>query len=380
MRDKVKIDIVFTRYSPPFFKGGVETYISYLDANLRAKGIDTRIIAMDDKYDYQDKYENIIKVKIWRVPVLAGLWFQKRIKNELDKSDLINIHYPTFGAMQFRKPTILTLHGIASDKANFRNRKTIYNILRSWYRLSLMKILEDRTFKKVDAIICLNDLLKEQLLERNVPSEKIFLIRNGVDTKKFSYVQSILKKHNTNISFLYVGRFIHSKNILKLLEAFKSKDFSGCYLEIVGVGPLENQIKRIIDSKELQHINISFLGYKSGDELVRLYQNCDYYVLPSFYEGLPFTLLEAMACGKPAIVGSFANADVVVKDQQNGFIIPEENIDSIREVLKKAITNKNRLGEMSISARQHIEDNFSMRQAMENTISLFKEIVELNKK
>lgn len=380
MRNKVKIDIVFTRYSPPFFKGGVETYISYLDANLRTKGFDTRIIAMADKYNYQDKYGNIKKVKIWRVPVLVGLWFQKRIKNDLENSDLINIHYPTFGALRFRKPAILTLHGIASDKANFRNQRTIYNILRSWYRLSLMKILEDRTFKNVDAIICLNDLLKKQLLERNVSSDKIFLIRNGVDTKRFSYVQSNFKQHNTNISFLYVGRFIHSKNILKLLEAFKSQDLSGCYLEIAGVGPLENQIKRIISSKELQHINISFLGYKSGNDLVRLYQNCDYYVLPSFYEGLPFTLLEAMACGKPAIVGNFANADVVVKDQQNGFIIPEENVDSIRKVLKKAIANKDRLEEMSISARQHIEKNFSLQQAMEKTVSLFKQIVVSNKK
>ena len=377
MDRKIHIDNVFTRYSPPNFKGGIETYIYYLDNYLRDKGLSTRVIAMKDDYDYDASLGDILKIPVKRIPVFVGLLFQKKFRSLVKNSDIVNIHYPTLGALKMKAPLILTLHTFASDKEEIGKKNSLRKVLRSWYRSSLMKWLEKKTFQQAEQIICLNDELKQELLKRKVDSQKIHIIRNGVDTDKFAYQPPKPISENDKLKFLFLGRFIDRKNIIELIHAFARLDAETCKLMVAGVGALESQIKNLLDEKYPDK-DIEFLGYKTGEEVIEAFRTSDVFVLPSFYEGLPFTLLEAMSCGKPAIVGNFANASLVVDEEKNGFIIPQNSIESIAETLEKALAHKTELEEMAENARRHIEQHFSLQDSLEKTWQVFEKVLEKN--
>lgn len=113
--------------------------------------------------------------------------------------------------------------------------------------------------------------------------------------------------------------------------------------------------------------------------MIEVFRASDIFVLPSFYEGLPFTLLEAMSCGKPAVVGNFANASLMVDEGQNGFIIPQNSVDSIAETLEEALVHKTELKKMSENARRRIEQHFSLQDSLEKTWQVFEKVLEKNK-
>ncbi|MCF8218600.1 MAG: glycosyltransferase family 4 protein [Bacteroidales bacterium] len=378
MDRKIHIDNVFTRYSPPNFKGGIETYIYYLDNYLRDKGLSTRVIAMKDDYDYDASLGDILKIPVKRIPVFVGLLFQKKIRPLFKNSDIVNIHYPTLGVWKIQAPLILTLQTFASDKEEIGKKNSLRKVLRAWYRSSLMKWLEKKTFQQAEQIICVNDELKQELLKRNVDPQKIHVIRNGVDTEKFSYQPPAPKKDDEKLKFLFLGRFIDRKNIIELIHAFARLDAETCKLMVAGVGVLEPRIKDLIEN-EYPDRDIEFLGYKSGEEVIEAFRTSDVFVLPSFYEGLPFTLLEAMSCGKPAVVGNFANASLVVNEEQNGFIIPQNSIEAMAETLEKALAHRNELKKMSENARRHIEQHFSLQDSLEKTWQVFAGVLEESK-
>jgi glycosyltransferase involved in cell wall biosynthesis len=89
---------------------------------------------------------------------------------------------------------------------------------------------------------------------------------------------------------------------------------------IVGTGPLATEVKKRL-LKYGNHAH-SFIEYIPENELPTFYNACDIYVLPSFVEGMPLSLMEAMACGKPVIATEISDVPLIVKNGINGIVIP----------------------------------------------------------
>jgi len=359
-----KIIQVFTRYSPPYFKGGIETFIHNLSSYLSKKGYKSEIIAMKDEFPYKDEQNNIIKLKVPKIPVFVALLFQRKFWKYVKEGDVVTIHYPTLGVFKPKsRKAVLILHTLASEEGQYYNRFSLKGYLRKLYRAYFAGLLEKITFRKVEHIVCLNQDIYQKLLKRKVPKEKISLIKNGVDTEKFAFAEPRELKEDDKVRFLYVGRLIERKNIKKMLEAFSALNRNDFKLTIVGVGPLEKEIEELVSTK-YAHLDIEFLGYKSGDDLIEEYQKCDVYILPSFYEGLPFTLLEAMSAGKPAVVGGFSNAPDIINEGENGYIIRDNTVNAIKDSFLKVFDNKNKMKIQSYNSRSTVEENFSMENSM----------------
>lgn len=162
-------------------------------------------------------------------------------------------------------------------------------------------------------------------------NNKATVIPNGVDVKKFNYSLSkrnkIRKKLNIDNNILvlgHVGRFSYAKNhefILKIFEKVFNKLEKKCYLILVGDGDLKDKI--ISDNKNKSFFqNIIFLSQRTDiDELMSA---MDIFVFPSFYEGLPLTLIEAQACNLPIIMSNKITDFAIVDDK----LIKKERIDS----------------------------------------------------
>jgi glycosyltransferase involved in cell wall biosynthesis len=135
-------------------------------------------------------------------------------------------------------------------------------------------------------------------------------------------------------------------------------------LIIVGDGPEKHNLLKLADSLSLP---VEFLGTISYENLSKIYNEADLFVLPSFYEGLPLVALEAMACGTPTIV-SDGSPDLGIPRFERG------NVESLRKVLLETISSEERLEELSQQALS-LSRNYSWERTVEETFSFLHKFI-----
>ncbi|UJH91328.1 glycosyltransferase [Antarcticibacterium sp. 1MA-6-2] len=161
---------------------------------------------------------------------------------------------------------------------------------------------------KVDYFICNSKAIKKTNVKAlGIPEEKVKVIYRGRSFKDYKIssenVERIRKELNPGNKkiFLNVGRLIRSKGQLDLLQAFKIllEQYPENQLYIAGEGPLRAELEKKIAFYNLQN-NVHLLGYR--EDIPELLAVTDFFVFPSYFEGLPGALLEAIIAKKPTIV------------------------------------------------------------------------------
>lgn len=134
--------------------------------------------------------------------------------------------------------------------------------------------------------------------------------------------------------FLYFGRLSKEKGIRTLIEAFSKANVSE-KLYIVGSGPEEEQLRQTVKNLGMED-RILFLGFKKGSELKEIVANALCVCLPSeWYENGPYSVLEAQASGRPAIVSDYGGLPELVEDGRTGFIIKSGDVADLRKKIQK---------------------------------------------
>lgn len=223
-----------------------------------------------------------------------------------------------------------------------------------------------------DAIIVMNDydeeLCKTRHMIKNI--SQIYRISGvGVDLTRFSVDESGVEKRNLckELSVPKETRFVicvarlgRMKGVLDYIEAAKKicdKQSDICFL-LVGFGPLKSKIKKIISDNNLGD-KIKLLGWR--DDVHQLIQASDIFVLPTIYcEGLPVSIMEAMACSKPVVATYRRGCVDTVIDGQTGFLIPAKNAKALAEKILMLYNNETMRLEMGRAGRKRVEEYFEL--------------------
>lgn len=200
---------------------------------------------------------------------------------------------------------------------------------------------------------------------------KIPIIYNPVNLAKFQEVS--LDRNDNYVTFIIVARLVPVKNHQLLLDAFERtlKNFKNIRLKIVGDGPLKETL--------IQHTHnlgifskIDFLGQQ--DNIPYILKTADVFVLCSIYEGLPLSILEAMAAGLPIISTNVGGIKDIVKD--NGILVESNNVKALSEAMLELAKNEEKRKKMSENSLTSVikYDSRTMTQKhedlyLENTIS-----------
>ena len=229
-------------------------------------------------------------------------------------------------AYRFRKeiPYIVSLRG--SDVPGF-NKRFLFQYL-------LLKPLFKRIWRASYRVIANSEDLKS-LAEKTTPELPIEVIYNGIDIEEFT---PSVEGEADSFSIICVSRLIQRKCVDYLLRAMPVVigEHPHVHLVIVGEGDMEEDLKKL--SKELGlESNVSFRGYVRHEGLPELYRNADLFVLPSLWEGMSNTLLEAMATGLPVIVTDTGGTAELVSD--NGIVVPKQNSEAISEAILRLIND-----------------------------------------
>lgn len=208
-----------------------------------------------------------------------------------------------------------------------------------------------------------NDLLKNGITKKTLRVLGYGNVR-GVDMDYYSRRPNIMERANiikNNVfTFVFVGRIVKDKGVDELCEAFdKLSNVTPAKLILVGpyedkFDPISAKSKRIIEGNP----NISSVGSKFGDELLAYYAASDCFVLPSYREGFPNTVLEAGAMGLPSIVTDINGSREIIVEGENGVIIPSKSSDALFGAMMKMMSNKSARERMAGNARQMIADRF----------------------
>jgi len=196
-----------------------------------------------------------------------------------------------------------------------------------------MKILK---YSNIILSVAVHD--NDELALYSLPPNKVFPIENGI---VLPYPQ-LCKKVNKNTKFLilYVGRLGLRKGLFDLLAAAKivCKKKPNAYFIIAGKGELYSLLqKRIIELGLKEQVILT--GFLERDKLIALYKKATLYVLPSYYEGLPTSLLEAMSFSLPVIATSIKCNINVINSGNNGILIPARSPNSLANAIIDLLNN-----------------------------------------
>lgn len=180
-------------------------------------------------------------------------------------------------------------------------------------KIFLALLLEKISYYLADLIIVTSANDREYIItQHNIKSDKIKIIPNGVDVQLFNVLLDVKKEPGR---ILFVGRLIKQKNLFSLLEALQG--VKGAYLVIIGKGYLKEDLVRRARDYE---INVTFIDKIGNEDLPIEYNKSQLFILPSFFEGNPKVLLEAMACGLPVICTDVYGINNIVKHEHNGLL------------------------------------------------------------
>ena len=150
-------------------------------------------------------------------------------------------------------------------------------------------------------------------------------------------------------------------------------------VRLVLVGPNEDDLDPILqEAKDLIANNsaIEYVGEKYGDELLAYYAAADCFVLPSYREGFPNTVLEAGAMGLPCIVTDINGSREIIVEGENGVIVPPRDADVLFQAMLEMVRNKPNRDYMAGKARTMIESRFEQSFVQKCLMDFYDEILE----
>jgi glycosyltransferase involved in cell wall biosynthesis len=215
-----------------------------------------------------------------------------------------------------------------------------------------------KVFNKVDFVLCQSNHWKKYFEKTvsNSNSNKFIVIENCIDISKYNSLTNDLTIHPKEILFLsWVDK---NKGIYELLEASKllKDEKINFKLTIAGNGNAFDEIKSMIKNYNLED-NIDLFGWALGADKIKLLQKCNIYVLPSYYEGYPNSLLEAMASSKACIATNVGSISDIIENGTNGYLINPRNHIELYEKLKELISDNEKIIYFSNKARETILNN-----------------------
>lgn len=258
----------------------------------------------------------------------------KRILRERKSYDVVNLHAPhgcVYGLWRrtFRPagapPYVMTMQGseeryvVAMRHEHKKGRTSHFNWKnRIWHRL-YHQVMFDYSIKTCDGGAVANrEAWTCAELKFGREPGRIRYVPNGVEDGFF-----VERKYSANspIRLLYVGTWLDRKGVYYLAEAFESivRVVPGVSLTVAGCHSTEDQVKRFFGQEARKHVQV--IPRVSREEMPNLYAGHDIFVFPSLMEGMPLTLLEAMATGMPVVTTEIPGMVEIVEDGFNGLLV-----------------------------------------------------------
>lgn len=342
----------------PSVKGGITSVISQLLAHdWNSEGIDMKFIPT-----YVET-NNVRKI-LFFVKAL------RRINKELktNRPDVVHMHMSYKGSFT-RKfflhklckknniPDIIHLHGSEFkkwfDESDDKKKEQIQTLL-----------------KESAGFIVLGDKWNKAVKEIE-PKTNTVVVSNTV------HIPDYTVEWKQPFTVLFMGVLIKRKGVADLINAIyllnKENKLDNVRLVIAGSGAEEAELKAMCTQLGLDNY-IEFAGWTAGEKKEKLFRESQMLVLPSYNEGLPIAILEAISCGMPVVATNVGDISSAVIDGENGYLIEPGDVLAIKQAIEKIVWDPEVFNKMVTASRQLAESGFSDEKYFSCINDLYKEI------
>ncbi|MCS7231883.1 MAG: glycosyltransferase family 4 protein [Elusimicrobiota bacterium] len=385
--------------------GSVPSVVYYLAKSLAKKGVEVTIVERRwQGTEYREEFDGIIferfDLKISsnksneetvarEIRKFTGLTkfildrfvFALKVSKyiDYDNFDVIHVHLPFSSNIlinlnrKLRKKMIYTAH-VGEERKRFGLSKD---------SPFLLKVFSPDLYlvKRVAKTVVLNEPLRKKLVEKGIPEKKLEVIPNGVCVEEFNIprekIEIVKRKYDIEGTVvMFAGTVTPRKGVEHLIKAGEIlKDEEVLFLV---VGPLDidkEYAKKVIEYVKNKEINAKFTGVVPYEDLKALYSACDIFVLPSFEEGDPIALKEALASGKPLIGSNVGGIPMQIRDGWNGFLVEPANEKQLAEKIRYLVENEEERVKMGERSRELAKKEFDWKKIAERYIEVYKSIL-----
>ncbi len=249
--------------------------------------------------------------------------------------------------------------------------------LESRIRKMVFRALDVEVFRRADHTIFVSEAGADQAVARwEVPRARVSSIPNGVNVELFSpgpASDQVESWPDLVPGFcLYVGRLDLRKGIGQLLRALVGMDIP-CV--VAGDGPSRKELESLSAELSLSE-RVSFLGPVPRVQLPELYRKAAMLVLPTHADTMPLVVLEAMACGTPAVATSISDIPKLVRHGYNGLLVKPGDVEALRMSIRKLAADTALAQELGKNARDTVEREFTWTTHGEKVVGVYEKLVQ----
>jgi colanic acid/amylovoran biosynthesis glycosyltransferase len=290
-------------------------------------------------------------------------------------ADLMHIYFGHTGVHllpfieRWDKPCVVSFHG--ADVADKPEIKDYPGKLR-------------RLFDAVPLVLARSRSLADRLIQFGCPPEKLRINRTGVPLDEFPFVDRQPPSEG-KWKIVQACRLIPKKGVATSLRAFAifKKDHPEAEFFIAGKGPLQPELEMLAAGLGIFK-DIHFVGFLSQTELLQLYASSHVLLHPSEtlpdqdQEGVPNSVLEAMATGLPVVATRHGGIPEAVEDGRNGLLVDEEDHVGLAKAMEQMTRSPRLLREMGLRAQSMIVDRFAQEAQIDQLESFYEEAISMN--
>jgi glycosyltransferase involved in cell wall biosynthesis len=369
--------LITTDYFAPHRGGGVEVVVAEVAHRYAAAGHEVRILTMmtagGPAKEEMNGYE-VVRFSSYSLTRLVGLQlsispsFRWGISRELADfaPDVVNVHnlfftttlFAATAAQKAAIPVVTTLHlGEVAAIAGWKGRAV------ATYEQAIGK----RVLRKSNRLIAVSDAVAAHARTLGVSDTPIDVVPNGVDCSVY-HPAAVRSDPSESVVGIFVGRLLPNKGPQYLLEALQRLPAELDYrLRIAGEGPMQAELERSAADHGLSD-RVEFLGLRF--DIPDLMRDADFFVRPSTLEGMPLTVLEAMASGIPVIATNVAGTGEAVVDGETGILVEPGDIEALTGAPETMIRNGQTRREMGAAGRRRAKESYSWDRVSERSLEV----------
>lgn len=298
-----------------------------------------------------------------------GKSYASLVKTFLKKDiDLVHLNLPLNPKSIYRDYLVFTV-------AKLFGKKVLLHLHGGKYLLQqpnnkLLNTLINRMYIKSEMVVCLSEIEKE-IIEKAYTLKGVQVLENTVDDLYLKLTKK--EDNNDDLTILFLGRLHESKGVHILLASIKELMQQGNqHVKFIfcGAGPLLDEVLQVAKAYPS---NVSYMGVVGGEEKNKMLAASQIFVLPSLYgEGLPMSLIEAMAAGLVPVVTTDGSMAAIVQHGENGFIVEKNNIASLTAQLAYLANNPHKIQTVSQNAKAFAQTRFSVKKYISSLNAFYK--------
>ena len=351
-------------------RGGIETMIMNHYRLINRKNIQIDfLVHREERGAYDDEIEKMGGV-IYRIPPISLIPFsryKKQLNNFFENHSEYSIVHSHMNALSYFVLKAAQRHGVKIRIAHSHIASTdkgIKGMVKEFYKKRLNKYCNYM-------FACGEKAGRYLFGDHNYDTGKVKIFNNAIDSLKYEYDEKIRNSFREELGidgkFVigHIARLTHQKNQLFLIDIFKElvEREPNSVLLVIGTGEEEGSIKQKITDLKLEK-NVKLLGVQSNTS--PYYQAMDVFLLPSLYEGLPVTLIEAQAAGVMAIAADTIDKDVKITELLKFIPLNISPEDWAREILQYKGIERKRTSNLIKQNRYDVVENTIMLEKFYN--------------